>query len=268
VRIDRNSSIPSYVQVAESLKARIATGEIRPGARIPAERELIAQSGLSRITVRSGLAILEREGWVVRKQGLGTFARNPVNQEISSFRTITEVLLSRGFTPSIRVLHFGAAVPPTRVRRELRLRKGQPLLLIKRLYSVGKVPIALLHIYLPMPMRKHAEVLRDGTAPTETTCTIWENKLGVRLGNARHVIRARTASREDARALGIRRDSPVLVMERVTYAEDGKPLEYVIYHCHPSRYEFSSTVPREETLAGRFRVEPFTLNGEAAAEST
>src|SRR3990167_2040435 len=102
--IDRGSSVPSYMQVAEHLRARIVGGEFRRGARMPADSELVAQSGLSRVTVRQGLSILVREGWLVRKQGLGTFVRHPIDQELTSVRTITEVLLSKGITPEIEVV--------------------------------------------------------------------------------------------------------------------------------------------------------------------
>jgi GntR family transcriptional regulator len=51
------------------------------------------RSGLSRVTVRAAVGILERQGWLVRRQGLGTFVANPVKQELASgVRTITEVL--------------------------------------------------------------------------------------------------------------------------------------------------------------------------------
>ncbi|OOK70672.1 bacterial regulatory s, gntR family protein [Mycobacterium kansasii] len=51
------------------------------------------------MTVRSAVGILERQGWLVRRQGLGTFVADPVRQELGSgVRTITEVLLSSGVT--------------------------------------------------------------------------------------------------------------------------------------------------------------------------
>ena len=79
MKIDRGSSIPSYVQIAEQLKAEILSGNLVPGSRLPAESELINSSKLSRITVRKGLELLVDEGWIVRKQGLGSFVRGAVD---------------------------------------------------------------------------------------------------------------------------------------------------------------------------------------------
>jgi GntR family transcriptional regulator len=244
VPIDRDSSVPSYVQIAEYLRARIVSGAIRPGGRMPAESELVAQSGLSRVTIRQGLLILVREGWLVRKQGLGTFARHPIDQELTSVRTITEVLLSKGITPEVEVVSFGPVVPPVRVQRELRLQSGDQLLLAKRLYRYRGEPLALVYIYLPLAIAREAEILRQATIPTETTYTIWEDRLGVRLRDARHVIRAGAAGREDARALGVKTGAPILVLERITYDEGGRPLEYILFHYHAERYEFSAVLPR------------------------
>jgi DNA-binding GntR family transcriptional regulator len=112
MNIDRNSSTPSYVQVAEYLRLQILAGNYLPGSRIPAEAELIRQSKLSRVTVRKGLGLLEAGGWIVRKQGLGAFVRETINQELSSAQTITEVMVERGITPRIKMLSFAAVTPP------------------------------------------------------------------------------------------------------------------------------------------------------------
>lgn len=248
--IDRESSIPSYVQVAENLRARIVAGEFRRSARMPAESQLMAQSRLSRVTVRQGLAILEREGWLVRKQGLGTFVRHPIDQQLTSVRTITEVLLSKGITPEIEVVSFGPVVPPAKVQRELQLREGEQILLVKRLYRYQGQPLALIYIFLPLAVMREAEILRHASTPTDTTYTIWEDHLGLRLRDARHVISAEAASREDARALGIKSGAPILVLERITYGEDGRPLEYILFHYHAERYEFSAVLPRVKGKTG------------------
>src|SRR5262245_59326582 len=100
----RRSVVPAYVQLAEQLKSRIKSGEFAPGALMPNEQVLIKENSLSRITVRAALKVLERDGWVIRKQGIGTFAGHPVEQELSSVRTIPEVLHTLGMMPDVKVL--------------------------------------------------------------------------------------------------------------------------------------------------------------------
>ena len=244
IKIDRTSSIPSYVQLANYLKGEISAGNYVPGGRLPTEGELVHQSQLSRITVRRGVELLEKEGWVIRRQGLGTFVRSAVKQELSSVQGVSEVLLVKGPMPRIEVISFGATYPPEHVRHALRLNETEQLLLAKRLYLQDEDPVALLHLYLPLSVREHADFLRSSEAPTETTMTIWEQKLGVRLKGASHSIHAAKANAEVAAALRIPLGDPIMVLDRVAYAEDGRPLEYVVFHYHGPRYEFSVMAPR------------------------
>ncbi len=72
-----------------------------------------------------------------------------------------------------------SVVPPARVRRELSLHQGEQVLLVKRLYRHRGEPLALVHIYLPLAVMREAEILRHATVPTDTTYTIWEDRLGV-----------------------------------------------------------------------------------------
>ena len=244
MKIDKSSSTPSYLQVANQLKQEILGGAFEPGTRLPTEAELVSRSKLSRITVRKGIEVLENEGWVVRKQGLGTFVRNAINQELASVQTITEVLLAKGITPRVKVLSFGEVSPPEHVRTALRLKDNKKLLLIERLFLNRDEPVARLLLYLPLSLREHADLLRSEGVPTETTYTIWEKKIGVRIKGASYTIRAAKGDRRDAKYLGVKTGDPILVLDRITIAEDGHPLDFTMFHYHWERYEFSVMLPR------------------------
>ena len=62
-----------YRQIAEQLRALISKGEYKPGERLPAERDLAKQMGVSRPSVREALIALEVEGWVEVRTGSGVF---------------------------------------------------------------------------------------------------------------------------------------------------------------------------------------------------
>ncbi len=242
-------SVPVYTQLAEQLKTQICSGEFKPGARIPSEQELIAASGLSRVTVRAALKMLTRDGMLVRRQGVGTFVGHPIDQELSSVQTTPEVLLSLGMIPKVKVLSFATVLPPPDVQTALRLGAGERVVLMKRLYTSGSTPIALLYVYLPSALEKYARALKDERAPTETTYTILEKNLGVTIKEARHVIKACPAERTVARALHVKAGAPILVLERLTVGSDGRPLEYDVCHYNSRRYTLSVTVPRRRLTA-------------------
>lgn len=62
-----------YRQIAEQLRSLIAGGEFAPGSRLPAERDLAKQLGVSRPSVREALIALEVEGWVEVRTGSGVY---------------------------------------------------------------------------------------------------------------------------------------------------------------------------------------------------
>ena len=73
IRLDRDSELPLGVQLAWHLRAAVAAGELRSGARLPSVRELAAATGVNANTVRAVYARLEAEGLVATEHGRGTF---------------------------------------------------------------------------------------------------------------------------------------------------------------------------------------------------
>jgi GntR family transcriptional regulator len=71
--LNPNSGVPLYLQLQHQLQQRILTGQLPRGEQLPAVRELSAQLGINSITVGKVYQILEREGFVETRRGLGTF---------------------------------------------------------------------------------------------------------------------------------------------------------------------------------------------------
>lgn len=66
---------PKYSQVKTEILARIQSGQLKPGDRLPSEAELMAEFGVSRHTIRQAIGDLETEGWLDRRHGSGTYVR-------------------------------------------------------------------------------------------------------------------------------------------------------------------------------------------------
>lgn len=71
--VDRNNPLPRYVQAMLIVQQRIRSGRYRPGERIPGERDLAAELRVSQMTMNRALMELEKEGWIRREHGKGTF---------------------------------------------------------------------------------------------------------------------------------------------------------------------------------------------------
>jgi len=72
-KIDTSGPALVYVQVADHLAARIETGDLAPGSRLPPERELAAAYGVAYDTIRRATALLRERGRILTVHGRGTF---------------------------------------------------------------------------------------------------------------------------------------------------------------------------------------------------
>lgn len=96
---------PLYVQIRENLRKEILEGTYAPHARLPSEKSLMDQFGVSRITIRQALSDLHNEGLVFSAQGKGTYVSKPkAIQNIERLQGFTEAMTAQGYEASTRVL--------------------------------------------------------------------------------------------------------------------------------------------------------------------
>lgn len=71
--LDREGPVLLYVQIADQIRQRIASGDLAPGSAVPSEAEMVRTYGVTRQTVRRAIQLLKEEGAVYTEQGRGTF---------------------------------------------------------------------------------------------------------------------------------------------------------------------------------------------------
>lgn len=98
---------PKYYQISREIVSRIQQGKLVPGAPVPSENEIIEQYTVSNTTARKALHELEKEGWVVRRKGKGTFVKDyKVLLAINRIFGFTKNMLEAGRKPSTKLLGF------------------------------------------------------------------------------------------------------------------------------------------------------------------
>src|SRR3954467_10854040 len=109
-----------YADLADDLRRRIASGELRPGRLLPSEAQLAGENDVSRVTVRKALAQLRDAGLVASRQGFGWYvAPSPLPQPLDGLRTIEANVLAAGQATERRVVGFGFVDAPARAREVL-----------------------------------------------------------------------------------------------------------------------------------------------------
>jgi GntR family transcriptional regulator len=224
---------PLHTAIAEQLNAAIADGRLRPGMRLPPERELADSLGVSRMTVRQALGELERDGRVRRVVGRsgGTFVREP---DGSSMRAggagISAELRRQGGASSVEPISADIEPAGKRVAAALELRRSDRVVVITRLRLASGKPLAVERSSLPARLFPDVEDLDLATSLVDLMAAF-----GVRPVRSLERLELTAARPADARALGVRRDAPLLLVERIRYAADGTPVEFARDRFRPDR---------------------------------
>ncbi|WP_167558675.1 UTRA domain-containing protein [Bradyrhizobium canariense] len=115
-----------------------------------------------------------------------------------------------------------------------------------RRYSHEGIPIALVSLYVPLSMSGVAHMLADDTNSHETIYSILEQRMGVVIKEARHIIKTTALDDLDASALRMSPNDVCLCMERITYSMQNHPIEMMIYTYPPGRMQFEMLLPRDD----------------------
>src|SRR5689334_8525975 len=201
-----------YADLADDLRHRIATGELRPGRLLPSEAQLAADHDVSRVTVRKALGVLRDAGLVASRQGFGWYvAPSPVPQPLDGLRTIEANVLAAGQAAERRVLGFGFVDAPVRAREVLGV---DTVLEIRRVNLADDEVFARVTVWVP-------EALATDLSRAAVERQSLYELLPTTLAGATQVIGAVEATKEDADLLGLPVGSPLLRAERTTRATTG-----------------------------------------------
>jgi GntR family transcriptional regulator len=238
--IDKNSVIPYYQQVADLLRREISERESQDEIyQLPSENELAERHGITRATVRHALDVLEQDGWIYREKGKGSFAAvRRVEHELTQLVSTTEDMRRRGWSLTTRVVSLEQVSSSPYVAHTLELPVGAPVYELCRLRIVDDEPLSLQTAYLPVELCPKLEE----NDLTSSLYRLLETRYGLRLWTGKEVLRARCTAPHEAQLLQIRDNSPVMYMERVTYAANGIAVEYLEAVWRGDRYDFKVTL--------------------------
>ncbi len=233
IAVDRTSPVPLYYQVAQELERAIESGELKPGTRLDNEIALADRLGLSRPTMRRAIEYLVQRGLLIRKRGVGTQVVRQVIRRPLELTSLYDDLSSEGKRPATRVLSLEVALAPDAVAHALGLAEGSPVIALERLRFAEDEPLALMHNFIPQGL-----VELTAEALERTGLYQLMRAAGVRLHLASQSIGARAATAAEAAALAERKGASVLTMQRTTFDDAGRAVEYGTHLYRPSIYSF------------------------------
>ena len=126
----------------QELRQSIKGGIFRPGSQLPTEAELCAMLGVSRTVVREALRVLEDDGLVARRHGVGTFVRNqPIVKNLNFNFGITEMIESAGLKSGTSFLAFRKEAADEEKVKQLKVALGTPLITVERVRTADGRPV-------------------------------------------------------------------------------------------------------------------------------
>ncbi len=142
---------PLANQVYEIILTSILEGEYPPGSKLPSENQLAERYQVSRPTIRTAFSRLVELGYVVKKQGVGTFVTNSpnlVNPLYLSFNVMDRIS-SRGFKPGFKQIS-AQIVPANQVISErLGVSQESPVLYVRKMFTADGNPIIFFENFIP-----------------------------------------------------------------------------------------------------------------------
>jgi GntR family transcriptional regulator len=239
------SAIPLYFQIEQELAALIASGALAPGGQLPSEEELVQRYGVSRTTVRKAIQELDRLGLIEIRRGRGTFVRTgKITQEFTELTGFVEDMVAMGLQPSARVLGTAPTEASETVARQLRVPIGTAVMQIRRIRMADDVAISLDETYLPMDLGR--KVVANDLA-VYPIFSLLEGKYDTPLLEADYRLEAIAADPLVAETLGIEVKSPILLIERVSYSLDQRPVDYEKLFYRGDKIRLSTRLRRRQS---------------------
>ncbi|MET9435025.1 GntR family transcriptional regulator [Streptomyces sp. NPDC006551] len=231
--MDRTSPVPLYFQLAQQLEAAVETGVLTPGTLLGNEIDLATRLGLSRPTVRQAIQTLVDKGLLVRRRGVGTQVVHSQVRRPLELSSLYDDLEAAGQRPATAVLVNRIEPATARVAAALGVPEGGDVRYLERLRAAHGEPMARLRNHLP------AGLLDLDTERLEATGLYRMMRgAGITLHSARQTVGARAATPAEAELLTEEEGAPLLTMERTTFDDTGRAVEFGSHVYRASRYSF------------------------------
>ena len=218
------------------------------GDAIPSERQLAAQFGISRLTVRAALEELVRDGHLDRRHGSGTYVTEPKIAQPLTLTSFSDDMKRRGMVPGSRTLELTGTPAGARLAHALGVSPETRLIRVKRLRLADGKPMAMevLHV---------AEELVPGLTRADfedhSFYELLRDRYGITIGSGTQAIEPTVTNEEESEVLGVPLHTPAFLFERTTLSESGRIVEFVRSIYRGDRYRLVADLVPQRSRNGR-----------------
>ncbi|MER5317806.1 GntR family transcriptional regulator [Streptosporangium roseum] len=234
---------PKYAQLVQALQRRIESGDYPPGSLLPSENQLINEFGVSRPTVVAALRVLREQGWIDSQQGKGRFVRGrPAMASAEQPRPGQAYLTAPEAASAGEVVETAAVAVPNRIAALLGLAPKTKAFLRRRLVSRDGEPTEVVSVWVPLELSEGTDLTSAESLPQGLREHLQSRK-GVRFDHIVEQITARMPATDEAKQLGMPKNTPLLAVYGAVRDASGQALAVVEVLLPADRHELEDAYP-------------------------
>ena len=218
------SSVPQYIQIADSLLNQIESGELAPGSRLPPERKLSELFDVNRLTLRRALSRLEAQGLLIRKHGKGNFIAEPkIERQTGRLVSFTNGMQRRGLAPGAKVIKFEKQQVEAAIAKQLKVAVLTQVFYVLRLRMIRQEPAMLEQLWVPVHCFPDLE---NQDLNQRSVYEIMKTEYGILMNRAQRSLEPVTATSFEAELLGIETGAPLMLERRIGFDQNENCVEF------------------------------------------
>lgn len=242
------SGRPQHEQISDWLREQIETGAYAPHDKLPSESELGERFDVSRITVRRALQTLENEELIYRRQGLGSFVKEPqAKPGLARLTDFAQDMAQAGLEASSEVLHHDQQEAPPFVAARLEVESGTPVVQLDRLRLGDERPMAFDRTWLPL---FYGQLLEGHDLQESTIYGILEEDYEIPILRGRYRIEAVNAASELASHLEVEEGQALLRIDRLSLTEGERRVYFQQRYYRTDRVAYELELERKTSRRG------------------
>lgn len=235
MKIDQSSGIPLYKQIENFIREEIDSGKYDDGSFLPREEKLANIFGVSRNTVRQGIASLVNEGVLKRTPGKGTvLAERSITTQLSQWHSFRNEMKKKGIEVKDYFINAEFENAPHEAYQKLKVSKDKKLFKLERLRGDAVAPF----VYFVSWFHPRIQ-LDENEGYTDSLYSILEEKHSVIPVYSEEVLDAIEADTKIAEYLQTEKHKPVLFRKRLVLDAGERPIEFNIGYYRSDKFKYS-----------------------------
>lgn len=224
--ISKDSNIPIHQQLEEMIMEKIRKGILKPGNCVGSEFGIANKYRISRSTVRNVFDCLVAKNILIRRAGKGTFVAFPITTEnISLLVGFSKKMKEISYSVKTKVIKVEVRSIYNNLQEKMKLNQGDQIIEINRIRFINEIPFVVHYAFLPF--EKCKPIIDVDFEKVSLTSSL-QNILGIHLSHTEETIYTYQSELEEAKILEIKKGSPILVVEGLTYYDNEIPIRYSI----------------------------------------